>query len=244
MAKLFILKFVCTALLVALNVRGINNSHGSTLAVVSVERRDISSFYATQYLLQNMTNIFAADTYAASDGVPKLQGIANHIINCSDAFDSATIQFASIIQPGQFRPMLTPTDAATPSCPLPSEDHRPSSHTPRRGGLLRGGEQQPADAHCHVSLGRRPCAAERYFFSWRCLRPPRPRSTSRRFGHTFSPSRRRATKSSCRAPMASSAETSRAQRSGEIRAYTHCIFLGIQGRSLLVIRLLINCYAK
>ncbi|KAJ7469857.1 hypothetical protein B0H11DRAFT_1392094 [Mycena galericulata] len=60
-----------------------------------------------------MANIFANDTYAASDGVPKLQGIANHIKNCSDAFDSATIQLASIIQPGQFRPMLTSTDAAT-----------------------------------------------------------------------------------------------------------------------------------
>ncbi|KAJ7161780.1 hypothetical protein C8R43DRAFT_1123498 [Mycena crocata] len=78
-----------------------------------LERRDTLAFWATQNWLQFMANTFTQDGFTLSDGVPKLQVIANHVKNCSDAFDSATIAIASLIPGNQFSPKISADDAAT-----------------------------------------------------------------------------------------------------------------------------------
>ncbi|KAJ7499975.1 hypothetical protein FB451DRAFT_1358968 [Mycena latifolia] len=109
MFKLFIFRLFCTLLLGTVPLIG---ASPDSAPPVSLGRRDIFSFYATQNWLQFMANTFGQDSFSTPDGVAKLQIIANHIKNCSDAFDSATIQLASLIPAGQFSPMISPSDAA------------------------------------------------------------------------------------------------------------------------------------
>ncbi|KAJ6622021.1 hypothetical protein B0H10DRAFT_2214628 [Mycena sp. CBHHK59/15] len=81
--------------------------------VAQLESRDIFSFYASQNQLQNAANIFANDHFSTPDGVAQLQVIANHIKACSDLFDFATIQLASLIPAGEFLPRFSPADGPT-----------------------------------------------------------------------------------------------------------------------------------
>ncbi|KAJ7692416.1 hypothetical protein B0H17DRAFT_1200481 [Mycena rosella] len=104
-------KLLCVAAFVALQLNGVAAIPAPESAESSaIEARDIFSFYATQNELEYEANIFADETFSNSDGVAKLQVIANHIKNCSDALDSATIQLASLIRPGQSLPLLSPAD--------------------------------------------------------------------------------------------------------------------------------------
>ncbi|KAJ7062718.1 hypothetical protein C8F01DRAFT_1251531 [Mycena amicta] len=114
-------------------------SFGTPSPVASVEhtyeKRDILAFYATQNWLQFMANLFAQNAfYSVGQGVAQLQAssihslksqiethlvsscsknIANHLKNCSDAFDSANIAIASMVPPGQFSPVFDPADIIT-----------------------------------------------------------------------------------------------------------------------------------
>ncbi|KAJ6538329.1 hypothetical protein DFH09DRAFT_1368964 [Mycena vulgaris] len=104
-------KLLCITAYIAVQLSGVAAIPEPESATPSVlESRDIFSFYFTQNQLENEANIFADQTFSNSDGVAKLQVIANHIKNCSDALDSATIQLASLIRPGQSLPLLSPAD--------------------------------------------------------------------------------------------------------------------------------------
>ncbi|KAJ7709505.1 hypothetical protein B0H17DRAFT_228191 [Mycena rosella] len=77
----------------------------------TLERRDTSSFFASQVTLQTAANVLAADHYSGAfpPNIPELEGIAAHIKNCSDAYDAAIIQLATTVLGG----FLTASDAAT-----------------------------------------------------------------------------------------------------------------------------------
>ncbi|KAJ7499976.1 hypothetical protein FB451DRAFT_1549444 [Mycena latifolia] len=124
--KYSMLKFACATVLAALQLSSVVASPAPDSAAPSVEleRRDKFSFYATQNWLQFQANLFADETFSNSDGVAKLQEIANHIKNCSDAFDSATIELASLIPPGQLHPVLAPADGPSLNTTfVPSTQH-------------------------------------------------------------------------------------------------------------------------
>ncbi|KAF8145429.1 hypothetical protein K438DRAFT_1872123 [Mycena galopus ATCC 62051] len=80
-----------------------------------LERRDITSFFASMTTLQNAANVFAQDFccsgFTANDTLLDL--IASHIKACSDAFDAALIQLASVPPPSVGVPPLSASDAAT-----------------------------------------------------------------------------------------------------------------------------------
>ncbi|KAF8175659.1 hypothetical protein K438DRAFT_1770955 [Mycena galopus ATCC 62051] len=69
-----------------------------------------SSFFASLITLQNAAVIFSGDSYSGAfpPNLPELDAIAAHLKNCSDAFDAAVVQLASI-------PQLSPPDAAIPN---------------------------------------------------------------------------------------------------------------------------------
>ncbi|KAJ6604874.1 hypothetical protein B0H10DRAFT_1957436 [Mycena sp. CBHHK59/15] len=95
MAKSLFLAFFYAVVLTVLRPNIFYAVAAVPAAESGLERRDILSFWATQNWLQYMANTFAQDTFGTNSGVPQLQVIANHIKNCSDAFDSATIQLAT-----------------------------------------------------------------------------------------------------------------------------------------------------
>ncbi|KAE9405411.1 hypothetical protein BT96DRAFT_972557 [Gymnopus androsaceus JB14] len=84
------------------------------LAAETLERRDISSFFATQVTLQNAAIVFSKDSYSGAfpPNITELEGIAAHIKSCSDGFDAAIIQLASIT-PVTGTSLLSASDAAT-----------------------------------------------------------------------------------------------------------------------------------
>ncbi|KAJ7062725.1 hypothetical protein C8F01DRAFT_103329 [Mycena amicta] len=105
-----------TLILSLLSAFFLPRSFGTPVAGVehTYEKRDILAFYATQNWLQFMANLFAQNAfYSVGQGVPQLQNIANHLKNCSDAFDSANIAIASMVPPGQFSPVFDPADIVT-----------------------------------------------------------------------------------------------------------------------------------
>ncbi|KAJ7679077.1 hypothetical protein DFH06DRAFT_504936 [Mycena polygramma] len=85
-----------------------------------LERRDTASFFATQVALQNAANVLAQDGGGCCLGtsptppiIAELELIATHIKACSDAFDNATIQLASIFPGIGSSGVLSAEDAAT-----------------------------------------------------------------------------------------------------------------------------------
>ncbi|CAK5271626.1 unnamed protein product [Mycena citricolor] len=72
-------------------------------------------FYATQNNLQYMANLFAAVNYGfyPQANLPQLQSIANHIKNCSDAFDLATIAVTELIPQGAYFPLIDASEQDT-----------------------------------------------------------------------------------------------------------------------------------
>ncbi|KAJ7469751.1 hypothetical protein B0H11DRAFT_1920375 [Mycena galericulata] len=69
---------------------------------VRLETRDIidTSFMATQVSLKNAANVFAQDIYVGSGVAPNVTALeAEHIKNCSDAFDAAVIELYTINGP-------------------------------------------------------------------------------------------------------------------------------------------------
>ncbi|KAJ6512905.1 hypothetical protein C8R45DRAFT_329007 [Mycena sanguinolenta] len=80
-----------------------------------LERRDETSFFAAMTTLQNAATVFSQD-FCCSGFTPndtQLELIASHIKACSDAFDAALIQLASITPASVGAPLLTTADAAT-----------------------------------------------------------------------------------------------------------------------------------
>ncbi|KAF7374590.1 hypothetical protein MSAN_00343600 [Mycena sanguinolenta] len=87
-----------------------------------LERRDETSFFAAMTTLQNAATVFSQD-FCCSGFTPndtQLELIASHIKACSDAFDAALIQLASITPASVGAPLLTAADAATVNATLPS----------------------------------------------------------------------------------------------------------------------------
>ncbi|KAJ7306882.1 hypothetical protein DFH08DRAFT_901283 [Mycena albidolilacea] len=84
------------------------------------------------------------------------QVIANHVKNCSDAFDFSIIALASVIPSGQFSQAdgRRPRDAEHALHQLHIHDPRPPQLVALRQGVLPRREQESADAHRAVSLGR------------------------------------------------------------------------------------------
>ncbi|KAJ6622020.1 hypothetical protein B0H10DRAFT_930872 [Mycena sp. CBHHK59/15] len=113
MAKSLFLAFFYAVVLTVLRPNIFYALAAVPAAESGLERRDILSFWATQNWLQYMANTFAQNTFGTNSGVPQLQVIANHIKNCSDAFDSATIQLATLIPAGQFSPKFSAGDASS-----------------------------------------------------------------------------------------------------------------------------------
>ncbi|KAF7291330.1 hypothetical protein MIND_01277500 [Mycena indigotica] len=141
----------------------------TTAAQHTYAKRDILAFYATQNWLQFMANLFAQNAfYGVGDGVPQLQNIANHLKNCSDAFDSANFAIASMVPAGALTaPVFAAADlVSTDQLFLPSTQttisNRPPGHAACGQGVLRGGEGQRANDARAVPLGRRPRAGERH----------------------------------------------------------------------------------
>ncbi|KAJ7906210.1 hypothetical protein B0H13DRAFT_1880771 [Mycena leptocephala] len=84
------LEFVCVAVLVAVQL-------GSFYGVSAIDAlAPGSSFTAAMIDLRNAANVFATDHYNGPfpPNVTALEGIAEHIKSCSDAFDAANIQLA------------------------------------------------------------------------------------------------------------------------------------------------------
>ncbi|KAE9405410.1 hypothetical protein BT96DRAFT_916124 [Gymnopus androsaceus JB14] len=92
-------------------------ANANPLAAGTLERRDISSFFATQVTLQNAAIVFSKDSYEGPfpPNITELEGIAAHIKSCSDAFDAAIIQLVSIplITPGVSPVRFSASEAAT-----------------------------------------------------------------------------------------------------------------------------------
>ncbi|KAJ7133108.1 hypothetical protein C8R44DRAFT_771922 [Mycena epipterygia] len=102
------LKFVCTAVLVAVQL-------GSFYGVSAINAlAPGSSFTAAMIDLRNAANVFATDRYNGPfpPNVTALEGIAEHIKSCSDAFDAATIQLAAVLTT-PLGASLSQSDAAT-----------------------------------------------------------------------------------------------------------------------------------
>ncbi|KAF9063089.1 hypothetical protein BDP27DRAFT_1368289 [Rhodocollybia butyracea] len=109
------ISFFGVIVLVAVQINSFCGVTATALVTETLERRDISSFFATQVTLQNAANVFAADSYSGPfpPNVTALEGIAAHIKSCSDAFDAAIIQLASITPATLGGSRLSATDAAT-----------------------------------------------------------------------------------------------------------------------------------
>ncbi|CAK5270745.1 unnamed protein product [Mycena citricolor] len=71
-------------------------------------KQGLLDFYATQTNLEDKANLFAAQNYGkyAQPNVTQLQNIANHIKNCSDALDLATISVTGLIPRGLNFPLI------------------------------------------------------------------------------------------------------------------------------------------
>ncbi|KAJ7806084.1 hypothetical protein B0H14DRAFT_2610703 [Mycena olivaceomarginata] len=110
-------------------------------------------FWATQNWLQFMANLFAQESYSLGPSATlqqfttELQVIANHVKNCSDAFNFSIITLASVIPSGQFSPKLTADDPATLNTLFHIHDPRPPQHVALRQGILRRRERESPDAH-------------------------------------------------------------------------------------------------
>ncbi|KAJ7906933.1 hypothetical protein B0H13DRAFT_1880157 [Mycena leptocephala] len=102
------LEFVCVAVLVAVQL-------GSFYGVSAIDAlAPGSSFTAAMIDLRNAANVFATDHYNGPfpPNVTALEGIAEHIKSCSDAFDAANIQLAAVLTT-PLGASLSQSDAAT-----------------------------------------------------------------------------------------------------------------------------------
>ncbi|KAK7033401.1 hypothetical protein R3P38DRAFT_2922494 [Favolaschia claudopus] len=77
--------------------------------------RDVTTFFAAMSALQNAANVFKQDFCCSGTtaNVTALQIIAGHIKACSDAFDAALIELASINPTSLSTPPLSASNAAT-----------------------------------------------------------------------------------------------------------------------------------
>ncbi|KAJ7439420.1 hypothetical protein B0H11DRAFT_2253892 [Mycena galericulata] len=116
-----------------------------------------SSFTEAMINLKNAADVFGSDRYNGPFpvNVTALEVIAEHIKDCSDAFDAALIQLAAIPTDGGLFPALSESDAATLNTVyLPSiqEDILAAARQPqwltRRDCIFRWrGHQRPSRHH-------------------------------------------------------------------------------------------------